>query len=72
MKLATDFKKTHFDYKGQISRIPAGAEDAQFKSFFEGFFKPVVRDFAVDKGMDSSTSDHQDIAKVANTHARAA
>jgi hypothetical protein len=55
MKIATDFKKTNSDYKGQVSRIPAGAEDAHFKSFFEGFYRPVIRDFANEKNMDAST-----------------
>jgi len=33
----------------RISRTPEGIEDARFKSFFRGWYKPVIVDVGTDK-----------------------
>lgn len=52
--------------KAHIIRLPEGAEDAHFMSFFDGFADGPKMDFGMDKGMDTSTTANQDISKVAN------
>merc|ERR1712060_585916 len=57
----------------KISRIPQGVEDAQFKSYFEGFYPMLKEDFGKNKeGIDSSTTATQDIEKLAQTQNKAA
>jgi hypothetical protein len=52
--------------KARIIRLPEGAEDAHFMSYFEGFADGPKMDFGMDKNMDTSTTAKQDISKVAN------
>ena len=52
--------------KAHIVRLPEGAEDAHFMSFFDGFADGPKMDFGMDKGIDTTTTAKQDISKVAN------
>ena len=49
----------------KISRIPEGAEDTHFKSFFNGFYPCVKQDFGVGKGFNVDTANF-DLEKLAN------
>lgn len=72
-KIAMDFKKNNPDSKAKISRVPQGAESAEFKSYFEGFYTFAKQDFGVQNNMAnaSETTANQDISVLANRHKKA-
>lgn len=69
--------KAFIDSKGKpkntkISRIPEGAEDTHFKSFFNGFYPCVKQDYGVGvKGFSADTANF-DLEKIANQQKQAA
>ena len=69
--------KAFIDSKGKpkntkISRIPEGAEDTHFKSFFNGFYPCVKQDYGVGvKGFSADTASF-DLDKIANQQKQAA
>jgi hypothetical protein len=68
MGIAKAFIKEHnLNPKVKVCRLPEGIEDARFKSFFRGWYKPVVRDV----GEDKTVHDNQDIQKLAQQEAKA-
>jgi len=69
-KNAMKFAKDFIDQKGKpkntkISRIPEGAEDTHFKSFFNGFYPCIAQDYGQFKNLDTDQK-NLDMAKVAN------
>jgi len=69
-----DAHKKDADYLGQthVVRIPQGAENAHFMSFFDGFADGPHLDAGMDKFIDTSTTGKQDISKVAQEQKKAA
>jgi len=55
-----------------VTRLPEGTEDALFMSYFEGYYQNAKEDFGKDKGLDTSTTEKQDISKITNQHLLAA
>ena len=74
VKIAKDFvKEKNKPKRTKISRIPQGVEDAQFKSFFDGFYPMLKQDYGkFDAMQDSSTHENQDIDKMAKQQNKAA
>ena len=74
IKLAKDFIADKGKPKNtKIHRLPQGVEDAQFKSFFDGFYPMLKEDYGKDKvGIDTSTHEGQDIDKMAKNQQKAA
>jgi gelsolin len=74
IKMAKDFIKEKNKPKGtKVTRLPQFVEDARFKSYFDGFYPMLKEEFGKDKGfIDTSTSENQDMGKVATTQAKAA
>ena len=72
--MAKDFIKEKNKPKGtKVTRLPQFVEDARFKSYFDGFYPMLKEEFGKDKGfIDTSTSENQDLGKVATTQAKAA
>jgi hypothetical protein len=69
MNLANKYKVEWKKPKGtRITRIPEGTEDALFISYFEGYYQNAKEDFGKDNGMDTSTTDKQDISKLVSKH----
>jgi len=66
LSIGKGFVKAHNKPKGtRVLRIVEKAEDAYFKSFFNGFYPIAKNDFGGNKGM-ANTEANQDISKVAN------
>ena len=62
MSIAKNFiKEQNLNPKMRVSRLPEGIEDARFKSYFRGWYKPLIQDF----GEDKSVHDDQDMKKLA-------
>jgi hypothetical protein len=71
MKIAKDFIANKGKPKTtKISRIPQGVEDPMFKSFFNGFYQPLIEDFG-DSAAKQTTS-KQEISKLAQQQLKAA
>ena len=59
------FVKAHNKPEGtRVSRVCENCEDTLFKSFFDGFY-PIVTVAQGNSNMDTSTTAHQDMAKLA-------
>jgi len=55
MKFAKDFIEEKGKPKNtKVSRIPEGAEDTHFKSFFNGFYPCIAQDYGQFKNMDTA------------------
>ena len=66
MAIGKGFVKANNKPKGtRVMRIVEKAEDAYFKSFFNGFYPIATNDFGAAKGL-ADTQANQDIAAVAN------
>ena len=66
LAIGKGFVKAHNKPKGtRVLRIVEKAEDAYFKSFFNGFYPIATNDFGGNKGL-ANTEANQDISKVAN------
>lgn len=71
MKFAKDFIEQKNKAKNtKVSRIPEGAEDTHFKSFFNGFYPCIAQDYGQFKNLDTDRK-NLDMAKVANQQRKA-
>lgn len=55
-----------------VTRLPEGTEDALWMSFFEGYYQNAKCDYGMDKGLDLTIPEHQDITKITAQHISAA
>jgi len=67
LAIGKGFVKAHNKPKGtRVMRIVEKAEDAYFKSFFNGFYPIAKNDFGANAGFSSDVTQNQDIGGVAN------